>query len=46
MREVMAEPMWTTQKNQLAKTRSLLSGEGHPVENAARAIERFLGEKK
>jgi lipid-A-disaccharide synthase len=46
MREVMADPAWSAQKEMLARTRQLLQGEGHPVANAAQAIERFLGGQK
>ena len=46
MRQVLEPAAWEKQRAQLAGTRHLLEGEGHPVENAARAIERLLGEKR
>ncbi|MGE3260557.1 MAG: lipid-A-disaccharide synthase [Bacteriovoracia bacterium] len=46
LREVMADPAWTRQKEKLAGTRALLQGQGHPVTNAAQAILRFLRERK
>ncbi|MGZ3652359.1 MAG: lipid-A-disaccharide synthase [Bdellovibrionota bacterium] len=42
MREVLREPQWTQTRDILARTRSILSGEGLPVENAARAVTEFL----
>ncbi len=42
LRNVSIEPQWSLLKERLAKTRSLLSGAGKPIDNAARAIERFL----
>lgn len=41
LREVAAEPEWPRLRGELARTRSLLSGEGRPIENAAAAIEAF-----
>lgn len=46
LRQVISEPEWTRQKERLAKTRSILQGEGLPVANAANAIRRFLQEKR
>jgi lipid-A-disaccharide synthase len=46
LREVMSEPEWSRQKEKLARTREILTGEGLPVANAAKAIERFLRESK
>ena len=33
---------WETQKQELAKTRALLSGAGDPIQNVCRALEDFL----
>lgn len=46
LRQVMAEPGWSRQKETLARTRPLLQGPGSPVANAAAAILRFLGERQ
>jgi lipid-A-disaccharide synthase len=43
MRDLLREPTWSTQRNQLALTRKLLSGTGLPVQNAANAVLRFAG---
>jgi lipid-A-disaccharide synthase len=45
LRQVMAEPTWSIQKEALARTRPLLQGPGMPVANAAGAIVRFLAER-
>jgi lipid-A-disaccharide synthase len=45
LRQVMAEPTWSIQKEALARTRPLLQGPGMPVANAAGAILRFLAER-
>lgn len=42
MRELLAEPAWTNLRARLANTRTILSGAGLPVENAAAAVLRFL----
>lgn len=42
LREVASEPKWRELRACLAETRGLLSGEGNPIENAARSIEAFL----
>lgn len=42
MRDVLAEPRWSRMRDQLARTRQILTGEGLPVENAARAVAEFL----
>jgi len=42
LREVLREPRWSAMRDQLARTRALLQGEGLPVENAARAVAGFL----
>ncbi len=43
LRRVSTEPQWSLLRDRLAQTRSLLSGPGKPVQNAANAIENFLG---
>jgi lipid-A-disaccharide synthase len=42
MRDVLREPCWTSTRDKLALTRSILKGEGLPVENAANAMLDFL----
>jgi lipid-A-disaccharide synthase len=42
LRQVMADPVWSIQREKLAQTRPLLQGPGMPVANAAAAIEKFL----
>lgn len=42
LRGVASDPQWAQLKDRLALTRSLLSGAGRPIENAARAVENFL----
>lgn len=46
MREVLADPEWSRQKEKLSATRRLLTGEGRPLANAANAIKKFLRERK
>jgi len=46
MREVMHGSVWERQRERLAHTRGILSGQGRPLDNAVNAIERFLGEKR
>ncbi len=43
MRELLREPGWSKQRERLARTRSLLSGAGLPVQNAANAVLKFAG---
>jgi len=43
MRELLREPGWSRQRELLARTRSLLSGAGMPVQNAANAVLKFSG---
>jgi len=43
MRELLTEPGLSAQRTRLARTRSLLSGSGMPVQNAANAILKFVG---
>lgn len=42
MRDVLREPVWTQTRDRLSRTRSILKGEGLPVENAARAVLEFM----
>jgi lipid-A-disaccharide synthase len=42
MRALLEEPAWEAQAARLARTRELLRGPGLPLDNAARAILRFL----
>jgi len=46
MREVMHGAVWERQRDQLARTRGLLSGPGLPLDNAVAAIERFLEQRR
>lgn len=46
MREILAEPRWSSMRDQLARTRSLLAGAGRPIENAAVAIREFLKDRE
>lgn len=46
LRRVAAEPQWSRLRDRLALTRSLLSGPGLPLDNAAKAVERFLAERR
>jgi len=43
MRELLREPSWSTQRDRLARTRTILSGTGLPVQNAANAVLKFAG---
>ena len=45
MRDLLLDEPWKKQQEILAKTRSLLSGAGKPVENAAQAIGKFIEER-
>jgi lipid-A-disaccharide synthase len=45
MREVMRGAVWERQRDELARTRALLSGPGKPLDNAVEAIERFMRER-
>ena len=42
MREILQEKRWNEIREKLSRTRMLLSGEGMPIENAAKAVELFL----
>jgi lipid-A-disaccharide synthase len=42
MRDLLAEPRWTATRDRLARTRAILTGQGLPVENAARAVREFV----
>lgn len=42
IREVLREPCWSATRDRLAKTRSILQGEGLPLDNAARAVRNFI----
>lgn len=41
MREILQEPKWSEMRSRLSKTRSLLRGQGDPIENASKQIEIF-----
>jgi lipid-A-disaccharide synthase len=42
MRDVLTPATWSRQRDRLAETRRILSGEGLPLDNAVAALERFL----
>lgn len=46
MSELLASEAWLKQKNILAQTRTILSGSGNPVQNAAIAIEEFISARQ
>jgi len=41
MREILQEPKWSELRSRLSQTRSLLKGQGDPIQNACRQIELF-----
>ncbi len=45
MREILQPDRWLQMKEELAKTRQLLQGEGSPIANAANAIRSFLEQR-
>lgn len=42
MRDLLTPATWNKQRDRLSQTRSILSGEGLPLDNAVAAIERYL----
>lgn len=42
MRDLLTPASWSKQRDRLAQTRQILSGEGLPLDNAVAALERFL----